>query len=103
MPRAKAALIYRPTWNLRAVQLLPGHLKLGSTLRYLGIEVDAALEISEQTEIRLSDQELLSLAMVPHPWPARDPAAAGHLTRRSGLAEPRSEPARHTPRRRMRA
>ncbi len=37
--------------NLRAVQLLLGHTKLESTVRYLGIEVDDALEISEQTEI----------------------------------------------------
>jgi len=45
-----AALIYRRTKNLRAVQLLLGHSKLESTVRYLGIEVDDALEISEQTE-----------------------------------------------------
>ena len=42
---------YRRTKNLRAVQLLLGHRKLESTVRYLGIEVDDALEISEQTEI----------------------------------------------------
>lgn len=48
--RTKAALIYRRTKNLRAVQLLLGHTKLESTVRYLGIEVDDALEISEQTE-----------------------------------------------------
>jgi site-specific recombinase XerC len=51
MRRAKATLIYRRTKNLRAVQLLLGHTKLESTVRYLGIEVDDALEISEQTEI----------------------------------------------------
>jgi integrase len=51
MRRTKAALIYRKTRNLRAVQLLLGHAKLESTVRYLGIEVDDALEISEQTEI----------------------------------------------------
>ena len=51
MRRTKATLIYRRTKNLRAVQLLLGHLKLESTIRYLGIEVDDALEISEQTEI----------------------------------------------------
>ncbi|MDP1734601.1 MAG: tyrosine-type recombinase/integrase [Sulfuritalea sp.] len=49
--RTKATLIYRRTKNLRAVQLLLGHTKLESTVRYLGIEVDDALEISEQTEI----------------------------------------------------
>jgi len=51
MRRTKATLIYRRTKNLRAVQLLLGHTKLESTIRYLGIEVDDALEISEQTEI----------------------------------------------------
>jgi site-specific recombinase XerD len=51
MRRTKATLIYKRTKNLRAVQLLLGHLKLESTVRYLGIEVDDALEISEQTEI----------------------------------------------------
>lgn len=51
MRRTKATLIYRKTRNLRAVQLLLGHAKLESTVRYLGIEVDDALEISEQTEI----------------------------------------------------
>lgn len=50
MRRAKAPLIYRRTENLRAVQLLLGHAKLESTVRYLGIEVDAALEMAEQTE-----------------------------------------------------
>jgi site-specific recombinase XerC len=51
MRRTKAALIYRKTKNLRAVQLLLGHSKLESTVRYLGIEVDDALKISEQVEI----------------------------------------------------
>jgi integrase len=49
--RTKATLIYRRTKNLRAVQLLLGHSKLESTVRYLGIEVDDALEMSEQTEV----------------------------------------------------
>ena len=48
--RTKATLIYRRTKNLRAVQLLLGHSKLESTVRYLGIEVDDALEMAEQTE-----------------------------------------------------
>ncbi len=51
MRRTKATLIYRRTKNLRAVQLLLGHSKLESIVRNLGIEVDAALEITEQTEI----------------------------------------------------
>jgi integrase len=49
--RTKAAQIYRATGNLRAVQLLLGHTKLESTVRYLGIEVDDALRISEQTDL----------------------------------------------------
>ena len=49
--RTKAALIYRRTGNLRAVQLLLGHTKLESTVRYLGIEVDDALTIAEQVDI----------------------------------------------------
>ena len=51
MRRTKATLIYRRTKNLRAVQFLLGHSKVESTVRYLGIEVDDALEISEQTEV----------------------------------------------------
>ena len=51
MRRTKASLIYRRTKNIRAVQLLLGHTKLESTVRYLGIEVEDALEMSEQTEV----------------------------------------------------
>ena len=49
--RTKATLIYKRTKNLRAVQLLLGHAKLESTVRYLGIEVDDALEIAEEADI----------------------------------------------------
>jgi integrase len=49
--RTKATLIYRRTGNLRAVQLLLGHTKVESTVRYLGIEVDDALAIAEQVDI----------------------------------------------------
>jgi len=49
--RTKATLIYRRTKNLRAVQILLGHTKLESTVRYLGIEVNDALEMAEQTEV----------------------------------------------------
>ena len=49
--RTKVVLIYRRTGNLRACQLLLGHTKLESTIRYLGIEVDDALVMSEQTDI----------------------------------------------------
>jgi integrase len=51
MRRTKASLIYRRTKNLWAVQMLLGHTKLESTVRYLGIEVDDALEMAEQTEV----------------------------------------------------
>ena len=50
MRRTKAALIYRRTKNLRVVQLLLGHSKLESTVRYLGIDVGDAVEIAEQSE-----------------------------------------------------
>ena len=49
--RTKATMIYKRTGNLRAVQLLLGHSKIESTVRYLGIEVDDALEIAEQVDI----------------------------------------------------
>ena len=49
--RTKATLIYRRTGNLRAVQLLLGHTKVESTVRYLGIEVDDALRIAEQVDV----------------------------------------------------
>jgi integrase len=51
MRRTKATLIYRRTGNLRAVQLLLGHTKIESTVRYLGIEVDDALAIAEQVDV----------------------------------------------------
>src|SRR5258708_894583 len=49
--RTKATLIYRRTGNLRAVQLLLGHTKIESTVRYLGIEVDDSLAIAEQVDV----------------------------------------------------
>jgi integrase len=49
--RTKASMIYRRTGNLRAVQLLLGHTKIESTVRYLSIDVDDALLIAEQVEI----------------------------------------------------
>ena len=48
--RTKATLIYRQTKNLRAVQLLLGHGKIESTVRYLGVDVDDALEMAEHIE-----------------------------------------------------
>jgi integrase len=49
--RTKATLIYRRTGNLRAVQLLLGHTKIESTVRYLGIGIDDAIEIAKKIEI----------------------------------------------------
>ena len=49
--RTKATLIYKKTGNLRAVQLLLGHAKIESTVRYLGIEVDDALVVAEQIDV----------------------------------------------------
>ena len=49
--RTKASLIYKKTGNLRAVQLLLGHTKVESTVRYLGIEVDDALAVAEQIDV----------------------------------------------------
>jgi len=51
MRRTKASQLYRKTGNLRAVQLLLGHTKLESTVRYLGIEVDDAIEMAEQIDL----------------------------------------------------
>jgi integrase len=51
MRRTKAAQIYRKTGNLRVVQLLLGHTKLESTVRYLGIEIDDALSMAEQIDL----------------------------------------------------
>ena len=51
MRRTRPTLIYQRTKNLRAVQLLLGHTKLESTIQYLGVEVQDAMEISEQTEV----------------------------------------------------
>ena len=51
MRRTKVAQIYRKTGNLRAVQLLLGHTKMDSTVRYLGVELEDALAISEAVEI----------------------------------------------------
>ena len=49
--RTKAAMIYKQTGNLRAVQILLGHTKIESTVRYLGVDVEDALEIAEATEV----------------------------------------------------
>ena len=51
MRRTKATLIYRRTGNLRAVQLLLGHTRVESTVRYLGVEIDDALDIAEKIDV----------------------------------------------------
>ena len=51
MRRTKATLIYHRTGNLRVVQLLLGHTRIESTVRYLGVEVDDALEVPEKIEV----------------------------------------------------
>ena len=51
MRRTKAAMIYRATSNLRAVQILLGHTKIENTVRYLGVDVEDALILAERTEI----------------------------------------------------
>ena len=51
MRRTKVAQLYRKTGNLRAVQLLLGHAKIETTVRYLGVEVDDALRLAEQIEL----------------------------------------------------
>jgi integrase len=49
--RTKVALIYRQTGNLRAVQILLGHTKLDSTVRYLGVDIEDALSLAEATDL----------------------------------------------------
>jgi len=51
MRRTKASMIYKATGNLRAVQILLGHTNIENTVRYLGVDVDDALTLSERTEI----------------------------------------------------
>ena len=49
--RTKASIIYKQTGNLRAVQILLGHTKIESTVRYLGVDVEEALALAEHTEV----------------------------------------------------
>jgi hypothetical protein len=65
--RTKATLIYQRTGNLRAVQLLLGHTKIESTVRYLGIEVDDALARAEQVDVGNTGQS--GHALPTFRWP----------------------------------
>ena len=47
----KASLIYKATGNLSTVQILPGHTKIENTVRYLGVDVEDALDLAEHTEV----------------------------------------------------
>lgn len=49
--RTKAAMIYKATGNLRAIQILLGHTKIENTVRYVGVDIEGALELAERTEI----------------------------------------------------
>jgi site-specific recombinase XerC len=49
--RTKASIIYKQTGNLRAVQILLGHTKIESTIRYLGVDIEDALALAEGTEV----------------------------------------------------
>ena len=51
MRRTKAAMIYRATGNIRAIQILLGHTKIENTVRYVGFDVEDALLLAERTEI----------------------------------------------------
>ena len=87
--RTKATLIYRRTGNLRAVQILLGHTKIESTVRYLGIEVDDALAIAEQIDVRTTRAELTRSA---RPGPVSmchlQTLAAQHALRHTKLRHP---------------
>jgi hypothetical protein len=86
MRRTKASLIYRRTRNLRAVQLLLGHTKLESTVRYLGIEVEDALEMAEQTE----DCQPSAPVAAGADRPEADGRAAGSASYRQNVVNCRS-------------
>ena len=49
--RTKAAMIYRATGNIRAIQIIPGHIKIENTVRYIGVDVEDAQLLAERTEI----------------------------------------------------
>ena len=94
MRRTKAAQIYKKTGNLRAVQLLLGHTKLESTVRYLGIEVDDALAISEQVELQA---EMMRGLAVAGPRPCQGVAAQNKNADIFTLPSKSNNPGRNPP------
>jgi integrase len=63
--RTKASIIYKQTGNLRAVQILLGHTKIESTVRYLGVDVEDALALAERTEVLLDSSTSASKSHWP--------------------------------------
>jgi len=65
--RTKASIIYKQTGNLRAVQILLGHTKIESTVRYLGVDIEDALALAESTEVRAFPNSSAMCRVAPIP------------------------------------
>jgi integrase len=88
--RTKATLVYRRAGNLRAVQLLLGHRPIESSVLYLGVEIDDALALAEQVEIRGTRAERTHS---PHLLSAES-CTKGEVLAQSGAGCPRTAPDR---------